>query len=51
MSICAAAGQRHPLSDIPPPLKGVETTYWLPEYPLFQFPAGALVRRAAPVLM
>ena len=44
MSFRAAAGQRHPLSDIPPPLRGVETTYWLPEYPLYQFPAGALVR-------
>ncbi|BDA50247.1 probable translocon-associated protein subunit alpha [Coccomyxa sp. Obi] len=44
-ALCVAAvnGQSHPLSDLPAPLEGVQTVFWLPEYPEKQFPAGALV--------
>ena len=43
----AVSGQQHPLTNLAPPLEGVETTYWLPEYPEYQFPAGALVHTPA----
>ncbi|EIE23258.1 hypothetical protein COCSUDRAFT_53555 [Coccomyxa subellipsoidea C-169] len=44
-AVCVAAvlGQSHPLTDIPAPLEGLQTVFWLPEYPEKQFPAGALV--------
>ncbi|KAK9903492.1 hypothetical protein WJX75_006931 [Coccomyxa subellipsoidea] len=41
--LSAVRGESHPLTDIPAPLEGVQTVFWLPEYPEKQFPAGSLV--------
>lgn len=38
-----AGAYKHWLTDLPPPLAGVETQHWFPDHPGQRFIAGALV--------